>query len=149
MKNLLTFNEFLSENYLPYFGVKQSLDDSENFGEENKSKTSDFHRVYSMSPTWWNTWKMENSENFKITQDAFSKIYQVSKDDKVLFIYDYARYKIFTDESPQVFVIKDDITPEELEKAKNKDVADPNKKSTPEDSDEVAPEDDNTKTEEE
>jgi len=122
MKKLLTYEEFLKENYLPYFGVKQALDDSV---ENDSTKISDFHRVYSMSPTWWNTWNAENKDKYKVDQDAFSKTYTASKDGKVIFIYDYSRNKIFTNEKPIIFQIKIDVSPEELDKSKNIDVEDP------------------------
>lgn len=134
MKNLPTYEQF-NEQYLPYFGVKQALDDAadpsaEEKKEAPKTKISDLHRMFAMTPTWWNAWKSENGENYDITQDAFSHTYTVvdKKTNKVVFIYDYSRYKIFTNESPQLFVLKGNISPEELEKAKEKDVENPNKK---------------------
>jgi len=126
MKNLPTYEEF-NENYLPYFGVKQALDDSKI--QTVDEKMSDFHRIYSMTPTWWAAWKKENADKYEFNQDAFSKTYEVSKDGNVLFIFDYARNKIFTNENPQLFVIKNDISPEELEKIKDTDVEDPEGKA--------------------
>jgi len=122
MKKLPTYEEYLKENYLPYFGVKQAIDDSV---ENNPLKMSDFHRIYAMSATWWNTWNAENKEKYEITQDAFSKTYTVSKEGNVIFIYDYSRNKIFTNERPNIFSIKNDVSPEELDKSKNIDVEDP------------------------
>lgn len=128
MKNLPTYDQYVNENYLPYFGVKQALDDA----KENDGKTtklSDFHRLYAMSPTWWTAWRKENADKgYKIKQDAFTKTYEVSKDDVVLFVYDYGRYKIFTNEKPSIFVLKQDVTPEDLAKFKEVDVEDPNAK---------------------
>jgi hypothetical protein len=125
MKNLPSYQEFLEENYLPYFGVKQALDDSKQ-SIANEEKISDFHRNYVMSHSWWNSWKKENEGKFKIQQDAFSKTYDVSKDGKVIFIYDYNRSILFTNEKPELFVIKNPITPEEYEDSKKTDVEDPN-----------------------
>ena len=122
MKKLPTYEEYLKENYLPYFGVKQAIDDSV---ENDSIKTTDFHRIYAMSATWWNTWNSENKDNYEISQDAFSKTYTVSKEGKVIFIYDYSRNKIFTNERPSLFSIKNDVSPEELDKSKNIDVEDP------------------------
>ena len=59
MKNLLSYEEFLGENYLPYFGVKQALDDSVNPDSGKKITIKDFHRIYAMNTTWWNAWKAE------------------------------------------------------------------------------------------
>jgi hypothetical protein len=125
MKNLPSYQEFLEENYLPYFGVKQALDDSKQYAI-NDSKVSDFHRSYVMTHSWWNSWNKENEGKFDIKQDAFSKTYDVSKDGKVIFVYDYNRSILFTNESPELFLVKNPITPEELEKIKNIDVEDPN-----------------------
>jgi hypothetical protein len=127
MKNLPTYDQYLDENYLPYFGVKQAIDDSAKF-KANENPTADFYRVYAMSPTWWAAWEMENGEKYEITQDAFTKTYEVrdKKTDEVIFVYDYGRYKIFTDKKPQIFVLKSELTPTELDKAQNVDVADPN-----------------------
>jgi hypothetical protein len=126
MRNLPTYEQF-NEQYLPYFGSKQALDDSKNslLGE----KMSDFHRIYSMTPTWWTAWRKENADKYEYKQDAFSKTYEVSKDGKVLFVFDYGRNKIFTNETPELFTIKQNVTPEELEKIKDVDVEDPNSKS--------------------
>jgi len=127
MKNLPTYDQYLDENYLPYFGVKQAIDDSAKF-KANENKKVDFNRVYAMSPTWWAEWKMEKEKKYEITQDAFSKKDEVKykKTDKVTFVYDYGRYKIFTNEQPQLFVLKTELSPKELDKAQNVDVADPN-----------------------
>ena len=122
MKNLPTYEQF-NEQYLPYFGVKQALDDS---NHPLKEKVSDFHRIYSMTPVWWTAWKKENEDKYEFKQDAFSRTYEVKdKDGKVLFVFDYGRNKIFTNEKPEMFTIKSDISPEELEKIKDSDVEDP------------------------
>lgn len=94
----------------------------ENLGESlSESNISDFNRVYSMSPTWWIAWKTENKdEGYTMKQDAFSKTYEVSKGEKMLFIFDYSRNRIFTNESPEMFTLKDSITPKELEKIEKK-----------------------------
>lgn len=93
-------------------GVRESL---------SESKVSDFNRVYSMSPTWWVAWKTENEEKgYELKQDAFSKTYEVSKEGKLLFVFDYSRNRIFTNESPETFTLKDNITPKELEKIEQK-----------------------------
>jgi hypothetical protein len=127
LKNLPSYEQF-NEQYLPYFGVKQALDDAkENDGK--KTKLSDFHRLYAMSPTWWTAWRKENAEKgYQIKQDAFTKTYEISKDGTVLFVYDYGRYKIFTNEAPSIFILKQEISPEDLEKFKEVDVEDPDAK---------------------
>ena len=123
MKNLLTYEQFLVENYLPYFGVKQALDDSAS-PEEGSKKTSmkDFHRIYAMTPTWWNAWKVENKDKYEFTQDAFTKTYDVKDKETgdLSFVYDYGRYKIFTNNNPNMFVLKQDVSPEELQNAEDK-----------------------------
>jgi hypothetical protein len=126
MRNLPTYEQF-NEQYLPYFGSKQALDDSKN--SLLREKMSDFHRIYSMTPTWWTAWRKENADKYEYKQDAFSKTYEVSKDGKILFVFDYGRNKIFTNETPELFTIKQDVTPEELEKIKDVDVEDPNAKA--------------------
>ena len=95
---------------------------SENLGESlSESNISDFNRVYSMSPTWWIAWKQENIEDgYTMKQDAFSRTYEVNKDGKLLFIFDYSRNRIFTNESPEIFTLKDNITPKELENIEKK-----------------------------
>jgi hypothetical protein len=125
MRNLPTYEQF-NENYLPYFGSKQALDDSANVNIQEKM--SDFHRIYSMTPTWWTAWRKENEDKYEYKQDAFSKTYEVSKDGKVLFVFDYGRNKIFTNETPDMFTIKQNVSPEELEKIKDVDVEDPTAK---------------------
>lgn len=123
MKNLPTYEQFTNENYLPYFGVKQALDDSKNPEEGDKVKLSDFHRIYAMSTTWWNAWKDEKGEKYDITQDAFTKTYDVKDKETgdLVFVYDYGRFKIFTNEKPVLFLLKQDVSPEDLEKAQDKD----------------------------
>ena len=79
-----------------------------------------------MTHSWWNSWKKENEGKFDIQQDVFSKTYVVSKDGKVIFIYDYNRSILFTNERPELFAIKNPITPEEYEDSKKIDVEDPN-----------------------
>jgi hypothetical protein len=115
---------------------------SENLGESlSESNISDFNRVYSMSPTWWIAWRKENKEEgYIMKQDAFSKTYEVTKDEKLLFIFDYSRNRIFTNESPEMFTLKDNITPKELEQIQkkadilqNKDTLDKKEKKDKED----------------
>jgi len=129
MKNLPSYEQFVNENYLPYFGVKQALDDAKET-EGNKTKLSDFNRLYAMSPTWWTAWRKENADKgYQISQDAFTKTYEISnKEGVILFVYDYGRYKIFTNEAPSLFILKQEVSPEDLEKFKEVDVEDPNAK---------------------
>jgi hypothetical protein len=123
LHNLLTYEQFLNEQYLPYFGVKQALDDSVNFSQN----ANDFTRFYSMSPTWWNLWNTANKDKFEIVHDAFTKTYTVRSEGNVVFVYDYGRSKVFTNEKPDLFDLRS-TPPKELEKAKNIDVEDPTKK---------------------
>jgi hypothetical protein len=118
MKKLLTYKQF-NEQYLPYFGVKQALDDSEQY-VTNEEKTSDFHRIYTMTPSWWIAWKKKNGPDYGIKQDAFSKTYEVTKGNKVIFIFDYGRNKVFTNEPADFFLIKTDIDPNEYNEIEDK-----------------------------
>ena len=79
------------------------------------------NRVYAMTPEWWSAWKLENIEKYNFEQDAFSKtfnVYDVNK--KLIFVFDYARSKIFTNETPSSFLLKDELTQEEMNKVKDK-----------------------------
>lgn len=90
---------------------------------ESAHQTADLHRQFDMSPTWWTAWRMENEKEkgLKIDKDSFSKTYKVAdKDDKVLFIFDYRRNKIFTNEAPDYFTLKDEISSEEMQKIDKK-----------------------------
>jgi len=117
MRNLPTYEQF-NEQYLPYFGSKQALDDSIKPTVKNEAhSTSELHRRYSMTPTWWAAWRLENEKEkgLKIDKDAFSKTYEVKdKNDKVLFVFDYARNIIFTNMAPSDFMLKDEITSKEM-----------------------------------
>lgn len=77
-------------------------------------------RVYAMTPEWWSAWKLENIEKYKFEQDAFSKTFNVYSGDKLVFVFDYARSKIFTNETPSSFLLKDELSQEEMNKVKDK-----------------------------
>ena len=89
----------------------------------NESKISDFNRQYTMTPTWWNLWKKKNEEKYEITQDAFADTYEVKEKDgdKLVFVYDYGRFKIFTNETPELFSVPDNIDAKELKDAEEED----------------------------
>jgi len=90
---------------------------------ESAHDTVDLHRQFDMSPTWWSAWRMENEKEkgLKIQKDSFSKTYEVKdKDDKVLFVFDYKRNKIFTNEMPDYFTLKDEVSSEEMQKIDSK-----------------------------
>ena len=80
----------------------------------NEAKTTDYSRVFSMNTTWWEAWKKENEGKFEISKDAFSKVYTIKKGKKDIFIFDYSRGKIFTNEDPEFFTLKDDLSTKEL-----------------------------------
>jgi hypothetical protein len=89
--------------------------------DEGVHDTSDLRRQFTMDPTWWAAWRLENEEDLKIEKDSFSKTYQVKdKEGKVLFVFDYKRNKIFTNESPNIFTLKDELTSDDMAKAKEK-----------------------------
>jgi len=78
------------------------------------------NRVYAMSPEWWSAWKTENIDKYKFEQDAFSKTFNVYKDGKLLFVFDYSRSKIFTNERPSTFILNQELSQEEMNKIKDK-----------------------------
>jgi hypothetical protein len=87
----------------------------------SEGKTTDFNRILAMTPAWWIAWQDENKDKgYEIKKDAFSKTYEISKDDKVLFVYDYSRNKVFTNENPQSFVIDNNMSQEEFDEIKKK-----------------------------
>jgi hypothetical protein len=81
---------------------------------------SNLNRVYAMTPEWWSAWKMENLEKYRFEQDAFSKTFNVYDQDKLVFVFDYFRSKIFTNEKPSTFILKDELSQEEMNKIKDK-----------------------------
>jgi hypothetical protein len=87
----------------------------------NESKVTDFHRIFAMTPTWWVAWNKENKDKYEVEKDAFSKTYEVKdKDGKTIFIFDYSRNKIFTNEDPKMFILTGEVSQEELDAAKKK-----------------------------
>jgi len=112
------------------------------------SSTDNLKRQYSMSPTWWVAWRLENEKpkGYTITKDAFSKTYEVKKDDETLFVFDYQRNKVFTNESPSMFVIQNDISAEEMKNIQNK--ADKIKGDSPKEEPKEKPEDSNIESDE-
>ncbi len=78
------------------------------------------NRAYAMTPEWWSAWKLENLEKYRFEQDAFSKTFNVYDQDKLVFVFDYARSKIFTNEKPSTFILKDELSQEEMNKIKDK-----------------------------
>lgn len=120
MKRLLKYKQF-NEQYLPYFGVKQAIDDS----VENE-KTPDFKRIYTVSSSWWNNWKEKYQDAYDVTEDSYTKTYTVidKTTGNIVFIFDYRRYKIFTNEKPQLFILrgyKPKENPESTEKIEPED----------------------------
>lgn len=79
------------------------------------------NRVYAMTPEWWSAWKLENIEKYNFEQDAFSKTFNVyDQNKKLIFVFDYSRSKIFTNEKPSTFILKDELTQDEMNKVKDK-----------------------------
>jgi hypothetical protein len=79
------------------------------------------NRVYAMTPEWWSAWKLENIEKYNFEQDAFSKTYNVyDVNKKLVFVFDYSRSKIFTNETPSTFILHDELTQDEMNKVKDK-----------------------------
>jgi hypothetical protein len=88
----------------------------------SEASTATLSRQYSMNSTWWSAWRLENEKKDKleITQDLFSKTYEVKKDGKLLLVYDFSKNKIFTNESPAAFIIKDIVGDDEMSKIQKK-----------------------------
>ena len=82
----------------------------------SEASTATLSRQYSMNSTWWSAWRLENEKKDKleITQDLFSKTYEVKKDGKLLLVYDFSKNKIFTNESPEKFMLKQDVGDDEM-----------------------------------
>jgi hypothetical protein len=89
-------------------------------GRISESSTSNFNRIFSMTPMWWEAWKKENEGKYEIKKDAFTKTYDIAKDGKTLFVFDYGRNKIFTNEDPRLFVIQSDLSQEEVDSAEER-----------------------------
>lgn len=94
----------------------------QNLKVEESKITSDLHRQYDMDPTWWAAWRMENEKEkgYKIEQDTMTNTYTVYKDKKPVFVFDYKRNKIFTNESPGAFILKDKVDPEKMKDIEKK-----------------------------
>jgi hypothetical protein len=99
--------------------VFEFLNDDKSLSESAVSK---LNRQYSMNSTWWSAWRLENEdkEKLEITKDMFSKTYEVKKDGKVLLVYDYSKNKIYTNESPETFILKQDVDAKAMTKIQKK-----------------------------
>jgi|NOAtaT_6_FD_contig_121_413337_length_6194_multi_4_in_0_out_0_5 hypothetical protein len=81
--------------------------------------TTALHRRYTMTPKWWAAWRLQNEKPKKLSieKDAFAKCYQVKNEKgEVLFVFDYARNIIFTNEKPDKFTIDDEMSNKDMEK---------------------------------
>lgn len=81
--------------------------------------TTSLHRRYTMTPKWWAAWRLQNEKPKKlnIEKDAFAKCYQVKNENgEVVFVFDYARNIIFTNEKPDKFTIDDEMSNKDMEK---------------------------------
>jgi len=74
--------------------------------KESVNEGEKFNRQYDMELDWWDAWEKENSSDFEIDKDEFQKSYTVKKGEDIIFIYDYRRNRIFTNEKPEMFVLK-------------------------------------------
>jgi len=85
---------------------------------ENSEETD---RVYDVNAEWWEIWKSSiNKDLYDIEEDALNKTINVSKNKKFLFIYDYGRDKVFTNESPSVLELPEEISKKEVAVATKK-----------------------------
>lgn len=97
--------------------------ESEIFELVEGHNTTDLHRRFSMTPTWWTAWRLqhEKKDGLKIEKDAFAKTYEIKdKDGKVIMVYDYSRNIIFTNKSPGDFTLDDEVSSEEMSKIDKK-----------------------------
>lgn len=87
------------------------------------NEDSNLQKNYSLDLNWWAVWKKENESKYDIKLNAVTKSYEVKdKDNDTIFIYDYSRQKVFTNERPSFFDIKDEeISPKELDDVTNKE----------------------------
>jgi viroplasmin and RNaseH domain-containing protein len=87
-------------------------------------ESTNFKNVIDVELSWWAIWKKQNASKVIIKQNAVEKTYEVKdKDGKDLFVFDYGRKKVFSNEKSSFFDIKDtNISPTELQKDK-KDVS--------------------------
>jgi len=95
------------------------------FADFVNESTTHFDRTFDVDPSWWTLWADSHEDEYKISQDAFSKSYSIKKDGIIIAIYDYARNKVFTNEHPDFINIDSKISPTELIKAVEVDPADP------------------------
>ena len=93
--------------------VFEFLNDDKSLSESEVSK---LNRQYNMNSTWWSAWRLENEKKDKleITKDLFSNTYEVKKDGKILMVYDFSKNKIFTNESPELFILKNPVGDKEM-----------------------------------
>jgi hypothetical protein len=85
--------------------------------------TTDLHRRYSMTPTWWAAWRdqSEKKKGYKIEKDAFAKTYEVKdKEGKVIMVFDYARNIVFTNHTPDQFSLDDEMSSKDMADVKDK-----------------------------
>lgn len=107
------------EHVFGFFKVELDMPVSDSKITEGVAKTVDLHRQYAMSPTWWAAWRVENEKEkgLEISKDSFSKTYEIKdKSGKIVFVFDYKRNKIFTNEAPSIFILKNEVDSEEMDK---------------------------------
>lgn len=83
-----------------------------------------FKMTYLLPIDWWSVWKEENKDKYKIEVNAIDKTYEITDTESgnIIFVYDYNRQKVFTNEKPEFFKIEDEnITPAELTKVADKE----------------------------
>lgn len=77
--------------------------------------STSFDRAYQFDLTWWLEWEKTNKEKYEIKKDALTKTYKVYAEGKLIFIFDYSRGKIYTNETPEFFDIGP-VSQKELQK---------------------------------
>lgn len=88
------------------------------------TEAENFKMTYLLPIDWWSVWKEENKDKYKIEVNAIDKTYEITDTESgnTIFVYDYNRQKVFTNEKPEFFKIEDEnITPAELTKVADKE----------------------------
>ena len=87
---------------------------------ERINETRTFSRQYTMSAEWWETWKSLNIEKYDFSTDAFSGVYRVEHEGKIILEFDYKRSVVFSDKSPEFFKIDANIPKAKLGELEDK-----------------------------
>lgn len=73
------------------------------FSEFINEKES-LEKTYTMEPDWWEAWKEDNSEKFKITYQEFYKLYYIHDIGEVIAKYEPETNRLYTNKGFEFFV---------------------------------------------